>query len=698
LQLEEVNKVKISRKVDSLSSFPEKFLTIPFENCTEEELFLNPVGTKNLNSGDNDFLLPTEEQGDERKELAHRSSELLWKQLSPYLATPAHLRLWNYPQLITTEETEKNESEKNKRMKVEELIKEESLEVVLMKEEQEEEEQDKEGEQEQMTLVNNEMREDITNAGLIPPSVPEQAVPPLDSAVESSFTFTQVGLDLLPSLKEIEQLQQESAFSFRSVEFFKDFPKNQDLFHSSHFLQSVDYLSSFYEALWSPEQQRRGRRRGAPPLMIATIDCEMCDTIHGLEVTRVTLLNQNQETIIDLLIKPDSPILDYRTPFSGMTAVLLNPIKTTLLQVQLLLARLIVNKTIVIGHSLENDLKGLKFFHEKVIDTTMLFPHPQGFPYRNKLKYLAKEYLQLMIQQQHPSVGPQKNHNNKKKNTGLSSVVPSSSGGPGHDSREDAAATLQLVLLKMSKGPSFGIPASEGIRVPLTKRFSYLSVPSLLIDYQPINSDLEKKDKPNSNGGSHFLESLICQGCRIVKKSNTEEIIEEIESFVKENQAHQKRNNEKEESSSSKKRSFGELEGKDGNEENDINRSDCDQPHFVHLSIPFRSSSSSSSSSDNDLTKTDNKEMILSFIKQLKERLNPSLPDNTDNNVISTHGLLLVTSQKSLQVVEEMISKKEKVFSNQRKMSSTIWSSKDEEILKNMIKETSLGDVAFQIL
>jgi hypothetical protein len=650
---------------------------------------------------DNDFLLPTEEQGDERKELAHRSSELLWKQLSPYLATPAHLRLWNYPQLITTEETEKNESEKNKKMKVEELIKEESLEetgVVLMKEE--EQQQEKEGEQggeqeKEETLVNKEMGEDVSNAGLIPPSVPEQAVPPVESAVES---LTQVGLDLLPSLEEIEQLKQESAFSFRYVEFFKDFPKNQDLFHSSHFLQSVDYPSSFYEALWSPDDQPRRRRGTQQPLMIATIDCEMCDTIHGLEVTRVTVLNQNQETIIDLLIKPDSPILDYRTQFSGMTALLLNPIKTTLLQVQLLLARLIVNKTIVIGHSLENDLKGLKFFHERIIDTTMLFPHPQGFPYRNKLKYLAKEYLQLMIQQQHPSGGQQKN-NNKKKNSNNNSVVPS--GGAGHDSREDAAATLQLVLLKMSKGPSFGIPASEGIRVPLTKRLSYLTVPSLLIDYQPIETGLEKKDKPNSNGESHFLESLICQGCRIIKKNNTEEIIEEIESFVKENQAHQKKKNQKDESSSSKKRSFGELEGKDGSEENDMNRSDCDKPHFIHLSIPFRSmpsSSSSSSSTDNDLTKTDNKDIILSFIKQLKERLSPSLPDNNDNIVISTHGLLLVTSQKSLHAVEEMISKKEKVFSNQRKMSSTIWSSKDEEILKNVIKETSLGEVAFKIL
>jgi RNA exonuclease 1 len=85
--------------------------------------------------------------------------------------------------------------------------------------------------------------------------------------------------------------------------------------------------------------------------------------------------------------------------FSGITEQLLANIRTTLRDVQAVLLSMFNSKTILIGHSLESDLKALKLIHSSVVDTSVLFPHKMGFPRKRALKTIVQENLKKIIQE-----------------------------------------------------------------------------------------------------------------------------------------------------------------------------------------------------------------------------------------------------------------------------------------------------------
>jgi RNA exonuclease 1 len=51
-----------------------------------------------------------------------------------------------------------------------------------------------------------------------------------------------------------------------------------------------------------------------------------------------------------------------------------------------------------VGHALQNDLKVLHLEHRMVVDTVLVFPHPEGPLRRMALRRLAKEHLRGEIQ------------------------------------------------------------------------------------------------------------------------------------------------------------------------------------------------------------------------------------------------------------------------------------------------------------
>ncbi|KAI0319403.1 hypothetical protein OF83DRAFT_1055004 [Amylostereum chailletii] len=170
----------------------------------------------------------------------------------------------------------------------------------------------------------------------------------------------------------------------------------------------------------------------SPSPKIYAMDCEMCLTEDGRELTRICFIDYHSKKVLyDQLVKPDKPIVDYLTRFSGITAEALTPVTTKLEDVQKRLLQLLsVSPTpILLGHSLESDLRSLKLCHPRCIDTAIIFHHPRGRPLKPGLAWLTKKWCGREIQTR---------------------------GEGGHDPEEDARACLDLLRKKVDHGPSFG--------------------------------------------------------------------------------------------------------------------------------------------------------------------------------------------------------------------------------------------------
>lgn len=155
----------------------------------------------------------------------------------------------------------------------------------------------------------------------------------------------------------------------------------------------ADKLTGFVRTIARPEEYRTTRAD------VFALDCEMCYTTLGLELTRVTVVNFERKTVYDTMVRPDNKVIDYNTVYSGITAEMLAPVRQTLRDVQAVLLSMFHARTVLVGHSLDSDLKALKVIHDVVVDTSVLFPHKLGPPKKRALKMLCIEHLGRIIQE-----------------------------------------------------------------------------------------------------------------------------------------------------------------------------------------------------------------------------------------------------------------------------------------------------------
>ncbi|PAV59416.1 hypothetical protein WR25_15318 [Diploscapter pachys] len=148
----------------------------------------------------------------------------------------------------------------------------------------------------------------------------------------------------------------------------------------------------------------------------------MVYTMDGPALARVTVVDIHNNPKLDEIVRPPSEVIDCNTKYSGITMDMIQKATETLTSIQSRLFEFINSETILIGHSLESDLKTLRIIHSNVVDTAVLFMG--GRPQKPSLANLASDLLMRFIQQDEP-------------------------GQVGHSSLEDSIVCMDLVLLKI---------------------------------------------------------------------------------------------------------------------------------------------------------------------------------------------------------------------------------------------------------
>jgi RNA exonuclease 1 len=193
---------------------------------------------------------------------------------------------------------------------------------------------------------------------------------------------------------------------------------------------------------YTPENTSPVTHEGNPVSAVA-LDCEMSYTTYGLELTRLTVTKWPSGAIlIDVLVRPLGEILDLNSRFSGIwpetfahaipfdpknittdSTIFAPPQKPHLGPVGVeappqlflvpspaaarsLLFRYLSPETPIIGHALENDLNALRIIHPTIVDTSILYEHPNKLPIRYALKVLMKTHLNKDIQMQQVNLQP----------------------------------------------------------------------------------------------------------------------------------------------------------------------------------------------------------------------------------------------------------------------------------------------------
>lgn len=180
-----------------------------------------------------------------------------------------------------------------------------------------------------------------------------------------------------------------------------------DLKYIAH--QGIEHLFSYSEYLRSRELLSENhfdsfmRPHRVTPYDIVGLDCEMVETTAGDEIGRISLVDENSQVIYDKFVRSEHKVIDYRTQFSGLTRENTEGGISHSEAVKEILEGFIGTNTTLIGHGLDNDLKYLNLYLEKIVDTSYVYLSSCGF--KVNLGILCKKYLGYEIQKgEHDSI------------------------------------------------------------------------------------------------------------------------------------------------------------------------------------------------------------------------------------------------------------------------------------------------------
>jgi RNA exonuclease 1 len=175
--------------------------------------------------------------------------------------------------------------------------------------------------------------------------------------------------------------------------------------------QTQDEESGIPKSAWVEAKPYNTITHGNAPQAIA-IDCEMCETkdpVSGKKdhraLCRISIIDAaTDEVLLDTLVKPAWPVVDYRTWINGIAEEHLENVQFTLRHAQAFMLALCSQETVILGHAVNNDLAALRMTHYCVADSSFLFQATDSQTAAVSLKALALAVLKEDMPKKHDSV------------------------------------------------------------------------------------------------------------------------------------------------------------------------------------------------------------------------------------------------------------------------------------------------------
>jgi len=143
------------------------------------------------------------------------------------------------------------------------------------------------------------------------------------------------------------------------------------------------------------------------------IDCEMCETQDPLSgaknpkaLCRISVVNAEnpEEVLLDTLVKPSWPVIDYRSWINGIKKEHLDRVEFTLRHAQAFMMALCSEETVIVGHAVQNDLAALNMEHHCNADSSFLYFAKGTTTSQVSLKDLVQNIFQKPMPETHDSV------------------------------------------------------------------------------------------------------------------------------------------------------------------------------------------------------------------------------------------------------------------------------------------------------
>lgn len=197
-----------------------------------------------------------------------------------------------------------------------------------------------------------------------------------------------------------------------------------------HPLYPIEYSFPSHEEDWSITKLSKKNINGRSNKLLA-VDCEMVLCEDGSEaLAKICVVDRDLRVRLHEFVNPGKVVADYRTSITGVSAEDLSGATSSLADIKRSIRKLL-NGSILVGHSLSNDLKALKIDHARVIDTSFIFKYgDESTKRRPSLNDLCKAVLGCEV---------------RKKDA-------------PHNCQDDACAAMKLVLAKLEKGFDDVIP------------------------------------------------------------------------------------------------------------------------------------------------------------------------------------------------------------------------------------------------